>query len=201
MEEPTEPQAPIDEKKLEKTVSKALKKMKKEQKKVSINKTLTSIAISILIVILIIGGFVYYIHNSKYQLLEKGRILGLCYFPAGLSCQDSMVLDNGFSLKLFNGYPTTVELKEIRAGDCYSYPNITLDNAEVQWFNLTGCDLTQVFNEELIVNYVNPESGLTHKVSGKIQTTLSSDESSKFLERVNNEYRYIVNWFKNQFRK
>lgn len=193
--------APVDEKKLEKNVKKVLNKIKQEEKKVSVNRLIFSLALSFIVFSLIAGGFLYYIHNSDNDLIERGMILGMCYFPAGISCQDSMVLDEGIALKLMNGFPHKAYIKSIYAGDCYAYPNITLNNIETQWFNLTGCNLTRVFNKEIILVYINPESGLDHTINGKIQTTLSSDESSKFIERINYEYNFIINWFRNQFRK
>ena len=112
---------------------------------------------------------------SYFGVLSPDKFLpNKCTFHSGLACHDFSVSSSGVvSISLQNSYG--YEIREVYAyledSNCNSTPPVNMTNGQKNTFVLTNCSLGQSgskMNDVLGIEYINADSGLTHRNVGKL---------------------------------
>ena len=121
---------------------------------------------AILVVLVAIGALAYFgVLSPEKQLPER------CMLQAGVECADAKVTSDSVILVLRNGLGKTIEISNVSIGsNCVTDVATTLTNGDQATLTVTGCAFTvgEKMNEDLEIQYANPDTGLTHAMTGTL---------------------------------
>ncbi len=121
---------------------------------------------AILVVLAAIGALAYFGVLKPQQFMPEQ-----CVLEPGMACLDFKINPSNATILVSNSLGRDINILSISAGNCSNTFNQTLENGEKSKFVLSGCDNGEVgakFKEDLIIDYLNQDSGFTKTISGSI---------------------------------
>ena len=121
---------------------------------------------AILVVLVAIGALAYFGVLSPEKLIPER-----CMLQAGLECADAKVTASEVSLVVRNSMGTSIDISNVTIGSvCSNTTAVTLVNGGQSTLTVTGCSFTpgDKMNEDLAIVYTNPETLLTHTLTGSL---------------------------------
>ncbi len=122
---------------------------------------------AILVVLAAIGALAYFGVLSPDRFLPEK-----CTLPSGMACLDFRYTGSGFELVIQNsaGFDMTNVMVQINGTGCNANATgpTTLTNGQKGTFTVTCSPTTGKFRGDVIINYVNQQTGMSHSKRGEL---------------------------------